>query len=119
LKLKTYAWKPLIVQEALNTEDLVLYIDSSIRFNNAKLQPSLSTALFSGIASQTLSYYNLTCYTDSKMFEWFKETPEDYSFVPSLEANIIIFKRSVVTSLVMKSWVTCALDSSCMAPPGR
>lgn len=116
--LKTYAWKPLIVQEALNTEDIVLYVDSSVRFNNKKLQPSLSTAIYSGLASQTLTYYNLTCYTDNKMFYWFKETPEDYQFVPTLEANIIIFKRSLLTSLIMKAWVTCALDKDCIAPEG-
>jgi hypothetical protein len=119
LQLKTYAWKPLIVQDALNSEDLVLYIDSSIKFNNKKLQPTLSSAIYSGLALQTLPAFNLTCYTDKKMFNWFQETPEDFFHVPSLEANIIFFKRSVVTSLVMKAWVTCALDKECIAPAGK
>jgi len=52
------------------------------------------------------------------MFKWFKETPEDYSNVPSLEANIIFLKKSVLTALVMKAWVTCALDKTCIEPPG-
>ena len=107
-----------IFKEVLNTEDLVLYIDTSIRFNNRKLQPTLSTAIYSGMASQTLSMYNLTCFTDPKMLNWFKETVEDYPQTPTLEANIIIFQRSLVTSLVMKAWVTCALDRDCIAPEG-
>ncbi len=118
-ELKTYAWKPLIIQEVLNSEDLVLYVDSSIKFNNKNLQPSLSTAIYSGLASQLLALHSVTCYTDPKMFQWFKETTDDYSFIPSLEANIIIFKRSVVTSLIMKAWVTCALDKDCIAPLGK
>ena len=119
LQLKTYAWKPLIVQEALNSEDLIMYIDSSIKFNNKNLQPTLSTAIYSGLALQTLPGFNLTCHTDKKLFNWYQETPEDFSHVPTLEAKIIFFKRSVVTSLVMKAWVTCALDKECIAPAGK
>ncbi len=95
-----------------------MYVDSSIKFISKKIKPSLTVALRNGISSQTLTYLNLTCYTDPGMFKWFKETPEDYSNVPSLEANIIFFKKSVLTALVMKAWVTCALDKTCIEPPG-
>ncbi len=95
-----------------------MYIDSSIRFQNQNLQPSLATAKVSGIASQTLDYFNLTCYTNPRMFHWFKETEADYESIPTLEANIIMFHKSFLTSLVMKTWVTCALDETCIAPEG-
>ena len=93
-------------------------MDSSIRFQNQNLHPSIATARTSGIALQTLDYFNLTCYTNPRMFHWFKETEVDYEIIPTLEANIIMFHRSFLTSLVMKTWVTCALDEACIAPEG-
>jgi len=70
------------MQEALDSEDIVLYIDSSIKFNNKNLQPTLHTAIYSGLALRTLPAFNLTCFIDKKMFNWFQETPEDFFHVP-------------------------------------
>lgn len=95
-----------------------MYIDSSIRFQNQNLNPSIATAKTSGIALQTLTYFNLTCYTNPRMFHWFKETEADYESFPTLEANIIMLHKSFVTSLIMKAWVTCAMDKNCIAPEG-
>ena len=117
-RLRTYAWKPLVIQEVLNTESLVIYVDSSIEFLSNKLKPSLTTAIDNGIASQTLNYFNLTCYTNPKMFEWFGESISDYTNMPTLEANIIMLRSSFVTSLIMKAWITCALDETCISPKG-
>ena len=61
---------------------------------------------------------NLTCYTNPKMFDWFSLPVESYANVFTIDANILMFKRSFLTSLIMKAWVTCALDADCIAPPG-
>ncbi len=63
-----------------------------------------------------LVYFKLPCYTNPQMFRWFEENPQTYNHVYTLEANIIMLHRSFVTSLIMKAWVTCALDKSCIAP---
>lgn len=117
-RLKTYAWKPLIIQEVLNNYQTVLYIDSSIYFNTDHIGEPLATAKSVGMFSQTLTYFNLTDYTNPKMFEWFDHTHKDFENMATIEANILIFNRCFITSLIMKTWVTCALDVNCIDPVG-
>ena len=52
------------------------------------------------------------------MFDWFQLDIEPYEDMFTIDANFLMFKRSFVTSLVMKAWVICALDPSCISPPG-
>lgn len=61
---------------------------------------------------------NLTCYTDERMFKWFESRSADFVDMYTLEANFLLFYRTFITSLIMKSWLTCALDESCIAPKG-
>ena len=63
-------------------------------------------------------FLDLNCYTNPKMFEWFGEKSESYKLFYTIEANILLFHQNFLTSLLMKSWVTCALDRNCIAPPG-
>jgi hypothetical protein len=52
------------------------------------------------------------------MFDWFGLDVDEYAEAFTIDANIIMFKRTFETELMMKAWVTCALDGSCIAPPG-
>ena len=63
-------------------------------------------------------FIDLICYTNPKMFEWFGEKSETYKLFYTVEANILLFHQNFLTSLLMKSWITCALDENCIAPPG-
>ena len=36
--LKTYAWKPLIIQEVFNSHQTILYVDSSIYFKTNEMK---------------------------------------------------------------------------------
>jgi hypothetical protein len=115
--LKTYAWKPILIQETLRKHETVIYIDSSIRFHSNELQPLVNTLRDVGLLTQYIGL-KLNCYTNPKQFEWFGETAKSYQDFYTIEANILFFHRNFITTLMMKAWVTCALDVNCIAPPG-
>lgn len=90
-------------------------MDSSIRFNSGNIEKSIELTRKVGLLAR---YYpiSLKCYTDNRMFEYFGET--DIDNIGSIEANFIMIHKTFLTRLIMKSWVTCALDESCIAPLG-
>lgn len=71
-----------------------------------------------GVLTRYLRQLSLVCFTDPRMFEWFGENAKNFENVRTLEANFIIVTKNFLTSLIMKAWVTCALDQSCIAPEG-
>jgi hypothetical protein len=61
------------------------------------------------------------CYTDKRLYDWFGDnsTLQNMQYdIKTLEANAFLFRKSFVTELIMKAWVTCALDTKCMALEG-
>lgn len=46
---QTYAWKPIIIQLMLKEHALVLWVDTSIRFNSSDLGPNIKRTLETGI----------------------------------------------------------------------
>ena len=64
-----------------------------------------------------LSFY-LVCFTHPKMFDWFGESYINYKPLNTIEANFIMLNDNFLTSLIIKTWVTCALDRDCIAPIG-
>ncbi|CAF0887758.1 unnamed protein product [Brachionus calyciflorus] len=115
--LKTYAWKPLLIQETLIEYETVLYVDSSIRFQSSEISSIIDSVRQVGMLTQYIEL-KLNCYTNPKMFEWFEDTPSTYDDFFTIEANILLFHRNFLTSLIMKAWVTCALEESCISPIG-
>ena len=95
----------------------VLYIDSSIRFLNNEISPVVNTCENIGMLTQYIGL-KLVCYTHPKMFEWFEEKSNSYDDFFTIEANILMFHNTFLTNIIMKAWVTCAMDPNCIAPPG-
>lgn len=115
--MKTYAWKPLLIQETLKEYENIIYVDSSIRFKSDQILPIINTLSDVGMMTQFIEL-KLNCYTNPKMFDWFEESEKSYEEFFTIEANILLFSRNFVTDLIMKAWVTCALEEHCIAPEG-
>lgn len=49
-------------------------------------------------------------------FSWFNETPTIYDDVYIAEAGFVAVTDNFMSRLVMKTWVSCALDPECMSP---
>lgn len=94
-----------------------MYIDSSIRIFTDKIGFHLTKLRNTNFLTQYLKH-NFSCYTDPLMFKWFKENLGSFQKFYTIEANILLFQRSLLSSLIMKAWVTCALDENCISPPG-
>jgi hypothetical protein len=115
--LKVFAWKPLVVQHALKKHSTLIYIDTSIRFHNNQLQPMFLTLNELGLMSQYIQL-KLNCYTNPKLFKWFGDTDKTYEDFYTMEAGLLFLRDSFLTRIILKTWVTCALDVNCISPAG-
>lgn len=92
-------------------------MDSSIRISTDEIGSQLSTLRETGLLTQFIAL-KLNCYTNPLMFKWFDEKEKSFNDFFTIEANILLFERTFLSSLLMKAWVTCALERDCIAPPG-
>ena len=97
----------------------MLYVDSSIRFRSNQISSIERVSEDVGLLTQFIGL-KLLCYTNPRMFDWFgeKNATVDYADFFTIEANILLFHKNFLGSLLMKAWVTCALDKDCIAPIG-
>lgn len=58
----------------------------------------------------------LSCFTLSGTFTWFNETTTAFDDIYIAEAGFVAVTDNFLSRLVLKTWVTCALDLECIAP---
>ena len=85
-------------------------MDSSIRLQSGALKPLFETLKNTGMLTQFINL-KLTSYTDRHMFTWFGESVSDYERFYTIEANLIMYCDTFVSSLMMRAWIACALVS--------
>lgn len=59
---------------------------------------------------------NIALHTHTTMFAYFSEDPCLYKSFGEVEAGSIAFRKSNVTDVVLRQWVSCALIFDCIAP---
>lgn len=101
----------------MRSHESIIWIDTSIHFISNQIGPHLSTLTDVGFLTQFIQL-NFNCYTNPLMFKWFDEKMELFDDFWTIEANILMFQRTFLTKLIVKVWVTCALDKDCIAPNG-
>ncbi|XP_038060868.1 uncharacterized protein LOC119731716 [Patiria miniata] len=123
--LLKFAWKPLIIQEALNEFGIVFWCDASARF---KRNPLVLFSLLKeqhGFMSEVVQYKPdyMLIRTHPKMFEALgidrEKFKKDDGYAMCIEANRLLFVNSaLVRRNIIEPWVDCALRPACIAPNG-
>jgi hypothetical protein len=67
-----------------------------------------------GFATRELPGHRLPCYTRSGAFAWFNQSYKSYDDIYMSEANFLVVTDTFLTRLIIKAWLTCALDVDCL-----
>ncbi|XP_048244484.1 uncharacterized protein LOC124128293 [Haliotis rufescens] len=113
--LRCYSWKPLIIQANLPSTDILIWVDSSIRFTNqSAIKPMLMDIQQKGM----LTYRNILStaqLTSKKTFNHFKAEPCEYADVPETTGGFLCFhNEKFIQEIIVKSWAMCAMHPNCM-----
>lgn len=69
-----------------------------------------------GFSCRELPGHYLSCFTLTGTFSWFNETSTVFDDIYIAEAGFVAVTDNFLSRLVLKTWVTCALDPECIAP---
>lgn len=114
--LPNFAWKPIIVHDAVRRFGTIIYGDTSVRYMTSNFDRIIIDNLIRGFSCRELPSHYLSCFTLSGTFSWFNESYSAYDDVYIAEAGFVAVTDNFLSRLVLKTWVTCALDANCIAP---
>ncbi|CAF4038939.1 unnamed protein product [Rotaria sordida] len=114
--LRYFAWKPIVIQDAVRRFGTIIYGDTSIRYKTSNFDRLLIDNMIRGFSCRELPGQYLPCFTLSKTFLWFNETFSTFEDIYIAEAGFVAVTDNFLSRLILKTWVTCALDSMCIAP---
>ncbi|CAF1482004.1 unnamed protein product, partial [Rotaria sp. Silwood1] len=112
--LKYYGFKPFVIQDALRRYGTIIYGDSSVRFNSNSFNPVLIDNYIRGFAARELPGHSLPCYTHVDTFTWFNQSYTNFENIYIAETGFLVVTDTFLTRLIMKAWLTCALESDCL-----
>jgi hypothetical protein len=115
---KIKAYKPIIIQEVLNTYGAIIWIEPPNIFIHNKIDKYLNKSKQYGI----LAWPNrepVSQLTHPNMFKYFQTKSNEFYFVHMLDTTqFIIFNNQNIHNNLMLPWVKCALKEECIAPRG-
>ncbi|CAF3115675.1 unnamed protein product [Rotaria sp. Silwood2] len=111
--LGNFAWKPI---DAVRRFGSIIYGDTSVRYKTSNFDRLLIDNLIRGFSCRELPGHYLPCFTLSGTFSWFNETFSSYDDIYIAEAGFVAVTDNFLSRLILKTWVTCALNSNCIAP---
>lgn len=95
----------------------VWWIDSSVRFISRDLELPLKYLKEKGMLFFTYDVSSsIAAHTDRRMFTYFDEDPCLFVNFGEIEASSIAFSKHLVSRVVLRQWILCALDQNCIAP---
>jgi len=116
--IRTYTWKPIVIQLLLMEYETVMWADSSIRFLGTSLDNDFLQSREKGIRVMIGSSALINIQTKKESFDYLREDPCLYD-MPEIQTGLLVVNRNnfIMTS-VMKPWVSCALSFGCMTFDG-
>lgn len=95
----------------------VWWVDASVRFVSSDLQLPVKYLREYNILFFTYDkVHNIALHSYRTMFNYFSEDPCLYKTFGEVEAGNVAFRKSHVADVVLRQWVSCALDIDCIAP---
>lgn len=121
---KIHAYRPIIIQDALNHAGAVFFIENNLRLTTGHIQPLIEKAV--GSADQEGSgivcwatRQAVTSLTHPSMFRYFHTTDDGFMFLPMVEASrLMVYNTPDVHRDVMLPWIQCSLTHDCILPIG-
>ncbi|KAL1463529.1 hypothetical protein WDU94_015272 [Cyamophila willieti] len=125
-KLAIHAYRPVIIQDALNFAGAVLYMECDIRFSFGNITALVNKSLKTGIVlseQEDVGVSNqkhaVTSLTHPKMFEYFQTVVDNFEFTPMISVrSMLVFNTEAIHKNIMLPWVQCALIQECIYPIG-
>ncbi|UJR31539.1 hypothetical protein I4U23_019027 [Adineta vaga] len=114
--LPNFAWKPIIVQDAVRRYGTIIYGDTSVRYLTSNFDRIIIDNNIRGFSCRELPGHYLSCFTLGGTFAWFNETSSVFDDVYIAEAGFVAVTDNFLSRLVLKTWVACALDPECISP---
>lgn len=118
-RLKTYTWKPIIIQQLLMEFGFVWWADSSVRFITDDLDRALDYSRDNSFLIFTYAPILAVAFqTDPQTMQYFGEDPCKYRHFGENEATFVLFHYDEISRALVNAWAACALNEECMCPKG-
>ncbi|XP_050412675.1 uncharacterized protein LOC126827408 isoform X2 [Patella vulgata] len=118
--ISNFAWRPLIIQAALEETGSVLYVEPTTRFknpNSLELFRKRGTRHFYLWDKETFS--SVVGYTDKGMFDFLEEKRCEFVDTGLISTDIMVFYKTNITwNSILRPLLACAFNQNCIAPQG-
>ncbi|XP_053402554.1 uncharacterized protein LOC128557917 [Mercenaria mercenaria] len=120
--LRTYSFKPIIVNLLLMEYDFVWWVDTSVRFVTDGIETAIEQAILHRILyrvspdKQTTG--TLIKNTMEATFQFLKESICNFKQFNEVFATSLVFHADRISLAAVQAWVKCALNEGCIAPYG-
>lgn len=119
---RLHAYRPLVIQDALNKAGSVLFLENNQRFEphitNKQFQRVYSSSSGSSVLAWPMKKA-VSSLTHKKMFEYFHTDADNFLFLQMVDVKrLLVTNSGSVHRQVMLPWVQCALTRDCIHPIG-
>uniref|UniRef100_A0A1B6C7U8 Uncharacterized protein n=1 Tax=Clastoptera arizonana TaxID=38151 RepID=A0A1B6C7U8_9HEMI len=120
-----HAFRPLVIQDALNHAGAVFFIENNLRLSTSNIAPLINKAVGNGKkhGSGIITWrtqHAVTSLTHPRMFNYFRTSDESFLFLPMVESTkLLIYNTEAIHSDVMLPWIQCCLIHDCILPIGK